>query len=195
MKWERADYDTDPVTLAKKLIGAVLCSRTKEGLTTGRIVECEAYGGCWRGHEDDGAHSAKGITARTKVIFGEPGHAYVYLIYGMYTCLNIVCESEGIPGCVLIRAVEPLSGVELMQHRRKGAKDRLLARGPGRLTMAMGIDRSFYGEDLTGDRLWIEKEKGRYPVTRTKRIGIDYAKYGKHFPWRFVLTGTLYASG
>lgn len=71
MKWERADYDTDPVTLAKKLIGAVLCSRTKEGLTTGRIVECEAYGGCWRGHEDDGAHSAKGITARTKVIFGE----------------------------------------------------------------------------------------------------------------------------
>ena len=83
MKWERADYDTDPVTLAKKLIGAVLCCRTKEGLTTGRIVECEAYGGCWRGHEDDGAHSAKGITARTKVIFGEPGHAYVYLIYGM----------------------------------------------------------------------------------------------------------------
>lgn len=81
MKWERADYDTDPVTLAKKLIGAVLCCRTKEGLTTGRIVECEAYGGCWRGHEDDGAHSAKGITARTKVIFGEPGHAYVYLIY------------------------------------------------------------------------------------------------------------------
>ena len=94
MKWERADYDTDPVTLAKKLIGAVLCCRTKEGLTTGRIVECEAYGGCWRGHEDDGAHSAKGITARTKVIFGEPGHAYVYLIYGMYTCLNIVCEPE-----------------------------------------------------------------------------------------------------
>ena len=100
MKWERADYDTDPVTLAKKLIGAVLCCRTKEGLTTGRIVECEAYGGCWRDHEDDGAHSAKGITARTKVIFGEPGHAYVYLIYGMYTCLNIVCEPEGIPGCV-----------------------------------------------------------------------------------------------
>ena len=137
MKWERADYDTDPVTLAKKLIGAVLCCRTKEGLTTGRIVECEAYGGCWRGHEDDGAHSAKGITARTKVIFGEPGHAYVYLIYGMYTCLNIVCEPEGIPGCVLIRAIEPLSGVELMRHRRKGAKGRLLTGGPGRLTMAM----------------------------------------------------------
>ena len=72
MKWERADYDTDPVTLAKKLIGAVLCCRTKEGLTTGRIVECEAYGGCWRGHEDDGAHSAKGITARTKVILASP---------------------------------------------------------------------------------------------------------------------------
>ena len=101
MKWERADYDTDPVTLAKKLIGAVLCCRTKEGLTTVRIVECEAYGGCWRGHEDDGAHSAKGITARTKVIFGEPGHAYVYLIYGMYTCLNIVCEPREYPAASL----------------------------------------------------------------------------------------------
>lgn len=182
------------MTLAKKLIGAVLCCRTKEGLTTGRIVECEAYGGCWRGHEDDGAHSAKGITARTKVIFGEPGHAYVYLIYGMYTCLNIVCEPEGIPGCVLIRAIEPLSGVELMQHRRKGAKGRLLTGGPGRLTMAMGIDRSFYGEDLTGNRLWIEKGEGHFPVKRAKRIGIDYAKYGRNFPWRMVLEDNIYVS-
>ena len=81
-----------------------------------------------------------------------------------------------------------------MQHRRKGAKGRLLTGGPGRLTMAMGIDRSFYGEDLTGNRLWIEKGEGYFPVKRTKRIGIDYAKYGRNFPWRMVLEDNIYVS-
>ena len=80
------------------------------------------------------------------------------------------------------------------QHRRKGAKGRLLTGGPGRLTMAMGIDRSFYGEDLTGNRLWIEKGEGHFPVKRTKRIGIDYAKYGRNFPWRMVLEDNIYVS-
>lgn len=195
MKWDRSDYLTDPITLSKKLIGALLCHRTEEGVMKGRIVECEAYGGTWRGHPDDGAHSYKGRTKRTDIIFGEGGHAYVYLIYGMYACFNVVCGKEGEAGCVLLRAVEPIEGIELMKRHRQGAKGKNLTAGPGRLTMAMGIDTSFYGMDLTGDTLWIEtEEKKKWPVKRTKRIGIDYATYGKNFPWRFVLDGNPYVS-
>ncbi len=188
MKWQRDDYLGDPVTTAQKLIGAVLVHDSPEGRTSGRIIECEAYGGIWRGHEDDGAHSYKGLTERTKVIFGEGGHAYVYLIYGMYCCFNVVCGPKGEPGCVLIRALAPLEGKELMKRRRHGAKETLLTNGPGRLTMAMGIDRHLYGEDLTGHTLWIESDGvKKYSIERSKRIGIDYARYGKNFPWRFTL--------
>lgn len=188
MKWNREDYLTDAVALAKRLIGAVLVHRTPEGLLKGRITECEAYGGTWRGHRDDGAHSFKGLTNRTKVIFGEGGHAYVYLIYGKYACFNVVGGREGEESCVLIRSIEPLEGIELMTRNRNGAKGKLLVTGPGRLTMAMGIDTSFYGMDLTGDTLWIESDSTKkYPVERSKRIGIDYARYGKNFPWRFTL--------
>ncbi len=188
MKWQRADYQTDAVTLAKHLIGAVLVHRIKEGLLKGRITECEAYGGLWRGHRDDGAHSFKGLTKRTKVIFGEGGYAYVYLIYGKYACFNVVGGREGDESCVLIRSIEPVEGEDIMIRHRNGAKGKLLATGPGRLTMAMGIDTSFYGMDLTGDTLWIESDSSRkYSVERSKRIGIDYARYGKNFLWRFTL--------
>lgn len=195
MKWKREDFLTDPVTLSQKLIGAVLCHQTAEGLLKGRIVECEAYGGTWRGHRDDGAHSYKGLTKRTRIIFGEGGHAYVYLIYGMYACFNIVCGQEGEEGCVLLRALKPLEGIDQMVRNRKGKKGKLLSSGPGRLTQAMDIDTSFYGMDLTGNTLWIEsEEKKKWPIKRTKRIGIEYALHGKHFPWRFVLEGNEYVS-
>ena len=108
MKWERKDFLGDAVTTAQKLIGAVIVRRSSEGVTAGRIVECEAYGEIYKGHKDDGAHVFKGLTPRTRIIFGEGGHAYVYLIYGMYTCLNFVCGHEGESGSVLIRALEPL---------------------------------------------------------------------------------------
>src|SRR5580692_6396481 len=113
--------------VARELLGKILAL----DCVSGRIVETEAYLG-----EDDGAaHSARGITPRTRVIFGPPGHAYVYFIYGMYDCLNIVCEPEGIAGCVLIRALEPLSGLDEMRQRRPAAKrDEDLANGPGKLT-------------------------------------------------------------
>lgn len=115
MKWTREDFLGDAVTTARKLIGTVVVSKTPEGITAGRIVECEAYGETYQGHKDDGAHVFKGLTPRTRIIFGEGGHAYVYLIYGMYTCLNFVCGHEGESGSVLIRALEPLEGLDLMK--------------------------------------------------------------------------------
>ena len=117
--------------VARGLLGKVLA----HGAAAGIIVETEAY----LGRNDLAAHSARGITDRTRVIFGPPGHAYVYFIYGMYDCLNIVAEREGDPGCVLIRALEPVAGVGIMKRRRPAArKAEELASGPGRLTLALG---------------------------------------------------------
>lgn len=160
MKWKREDFFGNAVETAQKLIGAVLVSRTEEGIVRGRITECEAYGGTWEGRPDDAAHAYKGLTDRTRIIFGEGGYAYVYLIYGMYSCFNVVCGRKGDGVCVLIRSLEPLEGIPLMEKRR-GRKNHLTD-GPGKLTMAFGIDRALYGEDLTGDRLWIESEEGRH---------------------------------
>ncbi len=95
MKWSREDYTGSAVETAKRLIGAVLVHESEEGITAGRITECEAYGGFYRGKPDDGAHSYKGLTPRTQAIFGEGGHIYVYMIYGMYWCMNVVCGYEG----------------------------------------------------------------------------------------------------
>src|SRR5689334_22620801 len=134
----RSFYNRAAITVARELLGKVLV----HGHTAGMIVETEAY----LGGDDLAAHSARGITPRTRVIFGPPGHAYVYFIYGMYECLNLVAEPPGRPGCVLIRALEPLTGMEVMQRRRPAAR-RLedLASGPGKLTLAMGITRAQNG--------------------------------------------------
>src|SRR6476646_10253902 len=126
---KRGFYDRPTVDVARDLLGKVLV----HGPTAGLIVETEAY----LGGEDLAAHSARGMTERTRVIFGPPGHAYVYFIYGMYECLNLVCEPKGTPGCVLIRAVEPVAGIELMRARRPAARKlEDLASGPGKLTLA-----------------------------------------------------------
>src|SRR5438128_839038 len=131
---KRAFYARPPAEVARGLLGKVLV----HGRTAGIVVETEAY----PGGDDLASHSARGVTDRTRVIFGPPGHAYVYFIYGMYECLNLVCESEGTAGCVLIRALEPVAGLELMRRRRPAArKDEDLASGPGRLTLAMAITR------------------------------------------------------
>lgn len=108
MRWTRADYAGSAVDTARRLVGAHLVHETPEGRTVLRITETEAYGGWYEGRPDDGAHAYKGRTARTEVLFGEPGHAYVYLIYGMYCCFNISCDGEGTAGCVLLRAGEPV---------------------------------------------------------------------------------------
>src|ERR1051325_2617601 len=138
----RSFYARPTAEVARGLLGKVLV----HGPAAGIIVETEAY----LGGNDLAAHSARGVTNRTRVIFGPPGHAYVYFIYGMYECLNLVCEPEGRPGCVLIRALEPVAGLELMRRRRPAArKPEDLASGPGKLTLALAITRAQNGADVT----------------------------------------------
>ena len=174
----RKDYLAPPDELARLLLGKLLvCTADGERLT-GRIVETEAYFGTG----DPSAHSAAGRTARTEVLFGPPGHAYVYLIYGMYSCLNVSCEPEGQAGCVLIRALEPVEGVASMAVNRKlraGAKPSTLTAGPGRLCQALAITRAHHnGIDLTSSAsdLQIQEDDFVVPaVCITPRIGIRLA--------------------
>ncbi len=182
----RRFYDRPTVEVARDLIGCVLV----HGPTAGAIVETEAY----LGQDDLAAHSARGVTARTRVIFGPPGHAYVYFIYGMYECLNIVCESEGRPGCVLIRALEPLAGIEIMARRRPAArKPQDLASGPGKLTLAMGITRAQNGVDVTRGSLVVRRpaQPKAIDIAVTPRVGITQCA---DLPLRFLARGNPYVS-
>jgi DNA-3-methyladenine glycosylase len=175
------------VDVARALLGKILV----HGDTAGRIVETEAY----LGGDDLAAHSARGITDRTRVIFGPPGHAYVYFIYGMYECLNIVAEQEGRPGCVLIRALEPVAGIEIMRSRRPKARSlHDLASGPGKLTLAMGITRAQNGADLTRGNLVVRRPGGepRIEIRVTPRIGITKCP---ELPLRFLIAGNPFVSG
>jgi DNA-3-methyladenine glycosylase len=148
-----------------------LMHRTSHGVQIARIVETEAY----QGPQDLAAHSSRGRTARTEVMFGPPGHAYVYLIYGIWYCLNVVTRAAGTPHAVLIRALEPIAHVEQKTS------------GPGLLCKALGIDRRLNGVDLCADALWIEAPAQlRKPrVTRATRIGVDYAGAWAAKLWRF----------
>src|SRR5262249_49910509 len=150
----RSFYARPTRQVAQDLLGSVLVHQLGATTLAGRIVETEAY----LGLEDLAAHASRGLTARTRVLFGPPGHAYVYLIYGMYECLNLVAEPDGQPGCVLIRALEPLGGIEEMRRRRPAAR-RLedLASGPGKLTLALGISRRHNGQDLTRGQLVVRQ--------------------------------------
>src|SRR5215475_16181440 len=162
---KRAFYERTTVVVSRDLLGKVLV----HGPVAGGIVETEAY----LGGDDLAAHSAAGITARTRVIFGPPGHAYVYFIYGMYECLNLVCEPEGRPGCVLIRALEPVEGIEQMRARRPAArKPEDVASGPGKLTLAMAITRAQNGVDVTRGALVVREaaEPRRVEIAVTPRI-------------------------
>ena len=182
----RAFYNRPAAEVARALLGTVLV----HGSTSGRIVETEAY----LGLKDRAAHSWRGITPRTRVLFGEPGHAYVYLIYGMYECLNVVAEPEGSPGCVLIRALEPLDGIPRMRRRRPGAHDiENLANGPGKLTLALGISRRYNGADLTAGPLTIHAPA----MTETPRIGVSPRIGIRHcadWPLRFFIEGNRFVS-
>jgi DNA-3-methyladenine glycosylase len=172
--------------VARDCLGKILV----HGSTAGRIVEVEAY----LGIGDRAAHSWRGLTDRTRVIFGPPAHAYVYFIYGMYECLNFVCEPEGQAGCVLIRALEPLSGLATMRRRRPAAR-RLedLASGPGKLTLAMGITRKLNGADLVTGPLQVRGLRNQLPieVQTTPRIGITHCA---DWPLRFVIADNRFVS-
>ncbi len=169
-RFERDFFARDPLDVAPDLLGAHVVHRTERGDRIGRIVELEVY----RGEEDLACHASKGRTQRTDVMYGPPGHAYVYLIYGMYDMLNVVTWPVDRPSALLVRAVEPIAGIE-------GRTD-----GPGRLTRAMGIDRGHNREDLIGDRLFLTPGTAPDAIETTARIGIDYAGAWASRPWRFT---------
>jgi DNA-3-methyladenine glycosylase len=183
----RRFYERDSVAVARDLLGKVLV----HGDVAGIIVETEAY----PGGDDLASHSARGVTPRTRVIFGPAGHAYVYFIYGMYECLNLVAEPEGVAGCVLLRALEPVAGIERMRERRPSAR-RLedVASGPGKLTSAMGITRAHNGADVTRGSLVVREPAEMRPVeiAVTSRIGIRQCA---DRPLRFLIKGNRFVSG
>ena len=192
----RAFYQRDVLTVARELLGKVLVHVSAEGVTAGWIVETEAY----RGPEDRAAHSYDGRrTARNEVMYGEKGHAYVYFIYGMYYCINITAgDAAGKPEAVLIRALEPLEGEEIMASRRKAVdgKKVSLTNGPGKLCMAMGITKKQNKLDVTYPPLYIKDEPVicSKEVVDTTRIGIDYAEKWKDKLWRFYIKGNKFIS-
>ena len=179
-KLPREFYDRDTIAVARDLLGKCLVHRSGGITRIGRLVEVEAY----LGPHDLAAHSAKGLTPRTRVMFGPPGHAYVYLIYGMYCCVNVVTQAEGKASAVLLRALEPLMNVEGRTQ------------GPGLLCKALRIDRRLNGHDLLSADFYIADDgaAGRVAIVRRPRIGVDYAGYWAKRLLRFYIRGNPYVS-
>jgi DNA-3-methyladenine glycosylase len=185
-------FDQGTIAVARSLLGAKLVTNYLGVETSGMIVEVEAY----LGSDDPACHAARGKTPRNEVMFRAPGHCYVYLIYGMYHCVNVVTDPEGTGSAVLIRALEPLSGVDAMQRRRGGSKVKLshLTRGPGRLCEALSITTSLSGHHFdSSPRIWLEPYQSfsRSKIKTSGRIGISA---GKDLPLRFFLAGNPWVS-
>ncbi|RKL65631.1 3-methyladenine DNA glycosylase [Salipaludibacillus neizhouensis] len=184
-------YEQEALILAKSLLGKLLAKKTEEGIATGRIVETEAY----MGPIDQAAHSYQNRrTKRTEVMFGPPGYTYTYSMH-THCLVNVVCGEEGQPQAVLIRAVEPLSGIELMYQRRdKVKKETDLTSGPGKLTKAMGITMNDYGKPLDSDTIFIAEGETPLSISHGPRIGIANSGEAKDYPWRFWETGNRFVS-
>ena len=179
-KLSRAFYDRDPIVVARELLGKHLVHVTGGIERVGRIVEVEAY----LGPHDLAAHSARGLTNRTRVMFGPPGHAYVYLIYGIHWCMNVVTEEEGHASAVLLRALEPVKNIEGRTQ------------GPALLCKAMGIDGRHTGHDLLSDELHLEdpRKVDAIRIVRRPRIGVDYAGHWARRLLRFYIAGNPFVS-
>jgi len=183
----RSFFNQDTVRIAKQLLGAYLIHESPAGRTVGRIVETEAYL-C----TDPGSHSFRGMSKRNAAMFGDAGTAYVYLIYGMYHCFNVVTREKGIGEAVLIRALEPVEGVELMKKRRKVLDAEQLCNGPGKLVIAMGIDGKHNTVSLLKGKLRIEGGDGKkHSIVKTTRIGITK---GSDLPLRFYIKNNPFVS-
>lgn len=184
----RGFYGRDTARVARELLGKILVHHSAEGLAAGMIVETEAY---LQG--DPACHAFRGITPRNRAMFGPPGHAYIYFTYGMHHCFNVVTAAEGVGEAVLIRALEPLEGIDLMRKRRGRSRLRELCSGPARLVRAMGIEPGMYGHDLTREPLFIVRGAGipEEKVAVTARVGINVAV---HLPLRFYVKDNVFVS-
>jgi len=183
----REFFELPTVELARALIGCILVHETRAGRVAGRIVETEAY----LGGDDPASHSFRGRTPRTAAMFGPPGCAYVYLVYGMHWCFNVVSAPEGVGEAVLVRALEPLEGLEHMRRRRGVPNDRELCRGPGRLTQALGITRAHDGAQLWRGELRIEEGETPGRIVTGPRVGIRLAAQR---PLRFSVADSRWVS-
>lgn len=192
MKLDRSFYERDTLIVAKELLGKYIVHSTPQGRYVMKITETEAY----KGTRDKACHAYNGrLTPRTKVMFGKGGFAYIYLIYGMYCCFNVVTEKEGSGSAVLIRGGVPVENKNIMSMARYGMPyDKLsknniknFANGPGKLCKALDIHKSLNGEDLTGNKLYIEEGEKVSRFNTGKRINIDYAEEARDFLWRFYI--------
>lgn len=179
-KLPRAFYNRDTVVVAQDLLGKYLVRVSRGVERIGRIVEVEAY----LGSHDLAAHSARGLTARTEIMFGPPGHAYVYLIYGMYWCMNVVTQPKGHASAVLLRAIEPVQNVAGRSQ------------GPGLLCQGMHIDKRMNGQDLLSDELYVAHgpEREAFSIVRRPRVGVDYAGHWARRLLRFYIKGNAFVS-
>ena len=193
----RKFYNRPTLKVARELLGKYLVVKKGRSCVSGKIVETEAY----VGKNDPASHAYRGMTPRNEVMFGDPGHAYVYLTYGMHHCLNFVTERKGFPAAVLIRALEPADGIETMKRRRKRRELTNLTSGPAKLCQALGIDRTMNGADLCSDVIYVEdrglnrtvQAGGNKPskIVSSSRIGI---KEGKDKKWRFYIEKNKFVS-
>ena len=195
MKLDESFYErTDVVKVAKDLLGKTLFTR-QSGITTACvIVETEAYSWKERGCHAFGSRK----TDRNSIMFANGGHSYVYLCYGIHHLFNVVTNVPGVPEAVLVRALQPIEGIEYMRERRRGVSSEVhLTSGPGKLTKALGIDRKFNGKSLLGDDIWIEDSGFKVrpgTIVASARIGIDYAGEDALLPWRFYLKNNAWVS-
>lgn len=200
MKLNREFYNRDTVEVAKDLLGKILVHRVEGKITSGRIVEVEAY----KGLMDKAAHTYNGRrTKRVEIMYGEPGFSYVFFIYGMHYCMNVVTREEGVGEAVLIRALEPMEGIDIISERRYGSTFEILKKrqiinltnGPSKLCKALDIDKSCNGIDLCKNILFIQEgDKNDFDIGISKRIGIDYAEEAKDFLWRFFIKDNEFVS-
>jgi DNA-3-methyladenine glycosylase len=194
MKIKKSFYNRNTLKVAQDLLGKFLVRKIGKKTIVGKIVETEGY----VGPSDLASHASRGKTARTAPMFGPPGHAYVYLVYGLNYCFNTVTEKENYPAAVLIRALEPAEGIDLIKKNRKKKMPFFkLTNGPGKLCQALKIDKSLNNFDLTERTLWIEDRGLKIKpleIVAAKRIGVDYAGKYKNKPWRFYLKGNPFVS-
>lgn len=185
---------TNVLTIARDLLGKLLVVPAADGTrVSGMIVETEAY----RGPLDRASHAYGGKrTKRTETMYGAGGTVYIFFVYGMYNQFNIVTNGEDVPHAILIRALQPIEGIELMRRRRHGQPDHNLTNGPGKLCIAMGIDRRFDRADLLGSKVWLETGEKIFPrqIASGPRIGIDYAQGWADKPWRFWIKDNRFVS-